>query len=311
MTSSKIVSSQARIDAPVSVLRDLVADAEGWVQLHQTAAHAEYLERGEHEDVVRQWSVADERTARTRVVRRRFAPDGGEISFTVEEPAGGPVTGGGWTFDDSGRGGTTVTMHHDLGLGTEAGNGEAVQRVRQGGEAYLATLKDAAERREELAELTVSFEDPVFVSGSVKDVYEYLYEADKWPQRIPHVTRLELEEPEPDIQFFDMDTVSADGSRHTTRSVRICLPPHLIVYKQIRTPPLLTVHTGHWKFAETPEGVLASARHTATIDPGRLHVLGEGTTVRDARRYLRRVLSANSVGNLRLAKEFAEQRAGV
>nr|WP_245667476.1 hypothetical protein [Actinomadura macra] len=36
-------------------------------------------------------------------------------------------------------------------------------------------------------------------------------------------------------------------------------------------------------------------------------LLGDGMTVEGARKYLRKVLSANSMGNLRLAKEYAEE----
>jgi len=113
------------------------------------------------------------------------------------------------------------------------------------------------------------------------------------------------------VQFFDMDTRTPDGASHTTRSVRLCFAPDLIVYKQIRLPKLLDAHTGHWKLDSTPEGTVATARHTATIKPSALSLLGPDTTVAGARRYLRRVLSANSLNTLRRAKDFAEERAGV
>ena len=173
----------------------------------------------------------------------------------------------------------------------------------------MATLRYAAERHDELSGLIISFEDPLFAAGCVRDAYTYLYEADKWPDRIPHVVRLELTEQVENIQFFDLDTASADGPKHTTRSVRICLPNQKIVYKQTQPPAMVTAHTGHWLFTETPEGLILSARHTCTIRPEGLHLLGEGTTVAQARRYLRKLLSTNSMGNLRLAKAYAEERA--
>jgi len=160
-------------------------------------------------------------------------------------------------------------------------------------------------------DLTISFADPLFIGGALSDVYRFLYEADKWPQRVDHVSRIVLTEDTPNVQFFDMDTRTPDGSSHTTRSVRLCFPEELIVYKQIKLPALLDAHTGHWKFTVTREGVVAEARHTATIKPSALSILGPGTTVEDARRYLRRVLSANSLNSLRCAKAYAEERAGV
>jgi hypothetical protein len=156
--------------------------------------------------------------------------------------------------------------------------------------------------------LVISFEDPLFIAGSKDDVYEFLYAADKWPERVPHVTALSMTEDQPGVQFFDMDSVTPEGRAHTTRSVRICRPKK-IVYKQISLPKLLDAHTGHWQFAETPEGVTVTARHTATIKPSALDLLGENTTVADARRYLRRVLSTNSLQTLRHAQTYAEGRA--
>ncbi|GAA1953625.1 aromatase/cyclase [Amycolatopsis minnesotensis] len=304
------VVRETAVAAPASVVYGLVADVDRWTHLYPPAAHAEYLERGLDEDLVEQWSVVDEHTVRHWVVRRGLDPVRERTISFEHDPAGPLAVRGDWTFEPGIGDSTVVRMRHVF---ADTGNrDEIAARMAESSERYLTCLRDSAERREELEQIVISFEDPLFVSGSVKDVYEYLYEADKWPDRIPHVTRLVLEENTPGVQFFDMDTVSADGSRHTTRSVRICLPDDKIVYKQIRTPKMLEAHTGHWLFTETPEGVVASARHTATIRPAIVpEVLGAGAGVPEARRYLRRVLCANSVSNLRLAKEFAEQRAGV
>lgn len=310
--SKHIAEDQAVVSAPVEVVRGLIMDVVGWTQLHDPAVHSEYLERGKNEDLTQQWSVVDDHTVRSWTARRWVREQGREIIF-AHEPAKPPFADvrGGWTLRPQADGSTLVTMHHEFTLlkeGTELA-ARMVESMRHGSSSYLETLKYAAENREELARLIISFEDPLFISGSVEDVYTYLYEADKWPERIPHVARLDMTEEVPNIQFFDMDTVSSDGSRHTTRSVRICRPHNKIVYKQIQPPKTMVAHTGHWKFTETPEGVIASARHSATIKPEGLHLLGEGTTVEGARRYLRRILSANSMGNLRLAKAYAEERA--
>ena len=56
--------------------------------------------------------------------------------------------------------------------------------------------------------------------------------------------------------------------------------------------------------------VVGEARHTSTIKPSALSLLGSGTTIGEARRFLRRLLSGNSMSNLSLAKAFAEERAG-
>ncbi|MDJ1136898.1 SRPBCC family protein [Streptomyces iconiensis] len=310
MLSRKTVSRTVTLSAPLTTVFGLVLRVHEAPQWHPGAIHAEHLGRSDNGDTdrVRLWSLKDEKSVRTRVLRREIR-DGESIVFEHEDPArpGGGVRGG-WYFTARADDVTEVEMRHDLGP-ADAGPGlaEAVARetVR-----YLDALREAAEHDTERRRLVLSFEDPLFIVGDVKDVYDVLYEADRWPERMAHVDRLTMTEDEPNIQFFDMDTRTSDGSPHTTRSVRVCLPHREIVYKQIRLPRLLDAHTGYWRFTEAPEGVLARAGHSVTIKPSALGLLGEGTTAGDARRYLRRVLGTNSMGNLRVAKGYAEERAG-
>jgi C7-C12 aromatase (ARO/CYC) len=309
-----LAEDQVVVKAPVDVVRRLVMDVAGWPQLHRPAVHAEHLDHNDDGDLIQHWSTVDHDTVYTWRERRQLHDGGARLSF-VHEPAEPPFADlrGEWTFEPTADGAVTVRMCQRFALlePSEAETTRQRERLRAINQEYLETLRYAAENHQELQRLTISFEDPLFVAGSIEDAYAYLYEADKWPERIPHVKALTLAEKTPNIQFFDMDTVTPDGSAHTTRSVRICLPNNKIVYKQTEPPKALDAHTGHWLFTPTPEGVIASARHTATIRPEGLDVLGPGTTVEDARRWLRRVLSANSMGNLRLTKEYAEQRAGL
>jgi C7-C12 aromatase (ARO/CYC) len=304
-------SDEVVVAAPAAVARGLVDDVIGWTQLHTTAVHAEILEDDGTEQLIQHWAVADRHSVRTWKVRRTREAD--RISF-VHVPAEHPFASlsGEWTFKEQ-DGKTVVTLRHDFTLaeGEEGRLDEVTDRLHAGNQDYLRVLGYAAENGEELDQLIIRMEDPLFIAGDIKDVYDYLWEADKWEERIPHIAKLDLEQPADNVQFFDMDTSTPDGSSHRTRSVRIAVEPDIIVYKQTELPVLLDGHTGHWKFTQTPEGVIAEARHTATIKPSALHILGEGTTVQDARNYLRRVLSANSMSNLRLAKAYAEERAGV
>ncbi|MEU0074319.1 SRPBCC family protein [Streptomyces sp. NPDC006332] len=296
------------VAAPAQLVFDLVAGLQNWAQFHGPSIHAEPLgRRDDGTEEFRHWWVIDDRTVRTWRARWRFDRTSLRISYEFDpaEPAAAGQRGE-WTFRELSAASTEVRVEQET-LGDERDAALADRELRE----LLSCVTDAAERHEERQDLVVDFEDPLFVAGAIDDAYAYLYEADKWPERIPHVSRLVLEESVPHIQFFDMDTTTPDGSAHTTRSVRVCLPGDKIVYKQIHLPKLLTGHTGHWKFTPTREGFVLGARHTATIKPSALAILGEGTSVLDARKYLRRVLSANSMGNLRLSKAFAEERAGV
>ena len=296
---NSIVEDQVMVAAPAELVRELICDVASWPQWYRPAVHAEFL----GPDLLQHWMVVDDHTARTWRERRRLSDDGKKV-IAVREGEDAPCTTT-WTVEDQPYGKSSLHVQVEF----PAVGREAEEAIAAENREFLAAVRDRAEQAEEMESLVISFKDPLYVAGSMEDCYAYLYEAGKWPDRIPHVLALDLEQPTPEIQFFDMDTRSADGSEHTTRSIRICLTGNKIVYKQIKPPATMTAHTGHWLFTETPEGILLEARHTCTIRPEGMHLLGEGTTVAGARRYLRKVLSANSMGNLRLTKEYAEERA--
>ena len=309
------VEHQVSVAAPAAEVFALVRDVERWPQFFTSIIHVDRRlepDAPEGTDTVRMWGVRGHASVRYWVAHRRVDEAGLRIEFDNEPPPpGAKASTDQWTVEPDGTDACVVTLRHQIDP-HDANGHTHVAVTREFGrhtQLQLDELKSVAERRKELEELVLSFEDPLFVSGSVEDAWAILYEAGKWPERIPHVSRIELTEDGPDVQFFDMDTATPDGREHTTRSVRVCFPHDLIVYKQIQLPPLLEAHTGHWRFVETPEGLIASARHTVTIKPSALHLLGPDTTVADARRYARRVLSANSMKNLQIAKAYAEERA--
>jgi hypothetical protein len=69
----------------------------------------------------------------------------------------------------------------------------------------------------------------------------------------------------------------------------------------------MAAHTGRWRFEEVPAGTRAVSEHTVIIEPDRLDVLGPGTTVADARAFVRKALGTNSTTTLLQAKEHAEK----
>ncbi|MET9297425.1 aromatase/cyclase [Streptomyces sp. NPDC003077] len=314
MSRTHLVRHTVTVKAPAERCYALVADLDAWPQHFGPAVHAEVLRRDEDgAELVRRWALTGDDTVHVWDAWRRLAPDAGRITLDQVEP-GAPLASmrATWTCSSAGASTTEVVVSHEFTLRDDAPD-DAVRTLTEELDGrtpgQLASLRETAETWEDLEPRVISFEDPLFIGGRLEDVYEFLYAAGKWPERVPHVTGLKLTEDVPGIQFFDMHTHTPDGREHTTRSVRICLPPNKIVYKQIALPALLDAHTGHWVFVQTPEGVVAHARHTATIKPSALPLLGEGTTVADARKYLRRVLSTNSLQTLRHAQRFAEERS--
>jgi len=181
--------------------------------------------------------------------------------------------------------------------------------VDRNSRSELAALRVNVERARADQEATFSFEDTVLVDGSAKDLYDFINEADRWAERLPHVATVRLTEDTPGLQELEMDTRAADGSVHTTRSYRVTFPHRRIAYKQVTLPALMTLHTGLWTFTETDAGVAAVSQHTVVLNTANIaRILGSEATVADARQYVHHALSTNSRATLGHAKAYAESR---
>ncbi|GAA3343178.1 SRPBCC family protein [Amorphoplanes nipponensis] len=314
-TLSREALETVAVAAPADAVFGLITDVRRWPQLFRSLVHTRIGPGdGGATDVVHCWGVRGPDAVRAWTARRWIDAEALTVDFDNEPPPPGVrAQHGRWTVEPSGPGSCRVTLSHAFDCGDDVpghlADRTAAEFARHSA-GQLAELKQAAERGVELDQLIIGWEDTLFVSGDAADAWVVLWEAGRWPERIPHVSRLALSEPEPGVQFFDMDTATPDGRAHTTRSVRIGFPHDLIVYKQITLPPMLEAHTGHWRFEQTPEGVLLGARHTVTLKKSALDMLGPGTTVPAARRYARKVLGTNSMKNLQIAKAYAEERAG-
>jgi hypothetical protein len=156
----------------------------------------------------------------------------------------------------------------------------------------------------------VTFEDEIPLDGSAEDAYVFIDRSDLWPQRLPHVARVRLLDPQPGVQDMEMETTTADGGTHTTRSIRLCFPSDRIVYKQLVTPELLLGHSGSWHLRKGEDGDVATARHTVVINPDAVaKVLGPDRTLADAREFVRGALGANSRTTMAHASAYARQLA--
>jgi aromatase len=291
------------------VLYDLVADVTRWPVLFGPTLHVDVLERSATGERFRLWALVGGE-AKSWTSRRTFDPDERRITFEQEQTQA-PIAsmGGAWRFRSRVDGTTDVELEHmftAVGADDDPGAadrlGEAVDRNSQEELANLARLAELGPADE----LVFGFEDVMPLPVPAAEAYDFVNRADLWPDRLPHVGRVELTESQPGVQDMEMDTVTSEGSRHTTRSIRLCFPSERIVYKQLVPPALLLGHSGSWAFAPAAHpdgsgapGAVVTARHTVAIDPGKVEpVLGPGRTLDDARTYLRDALGANSRATL-------------
>jgi aromatase len=307
-----LTEHSAAIDASPATVYRLIADVSQWPHIFGPTVHVELLEERAGEQLMQIWALAHGRV-RTWTSRRTLDENTATITFRQTVPAA-PVAamGGEWCVRPADGGGCLALLRHDFRAVGDAPDALDLIRgaVNRNSEAELAALKTAAESGAARGERQLTFSDSVRVDGAAGDVFRFLDRAGEWPRHLPHVARVDLTEEEPGIQHMEMDTRSPDGGTHTTASVRVCFPARgLIVYKQLRLPPVMTDHTGRWEVEEDGGGVVVTSWHTVTLSPeGVRRALGPTATIAEAREKVRQALGANSSITLRHAKEFAESR---
>jgi aromatase len=299
---------EVNVGAPAEQVYALIADVGRWPEIFPPTVHAECVEKDGNCELIQIWATANG-AAKTWTSRRQHHPERMSVSFRQERsqhPVGG--MGGEWVVEPVSGSACRVRLLHDFFAAGDdpAGLDWITQAVDRNSLSELHALKASAEQDGPGGLIT--FDDVVTVDGSAKDVYDFLNEAQLWPQRLPHVARVSLEEETPGLQVLGMDTSTKDGSVHTTRSVRVCQPYGSIVYKQIVTPALMTLHTGRWLIEERAgRGVLVTSRHTVRINTARItDVLGPDADLLTAQQFVRNALSGNSLTTLRAAKAYAE-----
>ncbi|WP_019635006.1 aromatase/cyclase [Actinomadura atramentaria] len=308
-TAPREVEHEITIGAPAADVYRFIADVENWPRMFPPTVHVERTPLDGANERIQIWATANGEP-KTWTSRRVLDPGALRVEFRQEKSTP-PVAsmGGTWIIEPRGDAGCRVRLLHDYTAVDDDGLAWIEQAVDRNSRSELAALKANAEQAVGAAELSLSFEDSVEVDGSVEDVYDYINEAGRWKERLPHVARVILTEDTPGLQTLEMDTSAKDGSTHTTKSVRVCFPHHTIVYKQITLPALMSLHTGRWTLEQHGDKVTATSQHTVVVNTANIAaVLGPDAGVPEAREFLRSALGTNSLATLGHAKEYAEGR---
>lgn len=301
MRSEQTLVAVRTVAAPPGELYRVVADPAWWPAVFPECVHAEREAAAPGSDRLRVWSHTGERV-RVRTVARTLDPGGLRIGFTE------PGTGRGvWTFKALRGGHSEIVLTQRIVAGNEVPDAEA----------DLAALDRVAGQPHAVDAVLLDFADVMPLETTAQDAYRFVAESDRWPDLLPHVARVDLVQEhavagEPVVQDMTMDTLTADGGRHTTRSIRLCFPATTtssgrIVYKQLLPPTQLVGHSGAWDFADGPAAdrtgpARAVATHRLALDAAvATELLGDGATLADARAHLRAVLGANSRATLAAA----------
>ncbi|MFF4797244.1 aromatase/cyclase [Streptomyces sp. NPDC001351] len=303
----------AEIDAPAETVYEIIADVTRWPQFFAPNVHVEHLGKGEGTEHIHIWATANG-SVKNWTSRREL--DRARLTVTFRQEISTPPVasmGGTWVVLAEGDARCRLELRHDFTVVGDDPDGVTWvnSALDRNSAAELAGIKRVAEDCASLDEVMFEFADTVHIAEDGTRVFDFLNRADLWPERLPHVARLDFTEAEPGVQIMAMDTKAADGSVHTTESVRVVFGTERIVYKQTTVPALLTAHTGCWTIAPKGDGVDVTSQHTVIIRPEAVEkVLGAGKTVADARAYVQHALSTNSRATLGHAKDFAEVSRG-
>ncbi|MEU9591462.1 aromatase/cyclase [Streptomyces sp. NPDC048219] len=295
------------IAAPADELYSVVADVTRWPAVFEPTVAVRHLERVGRTERFQLWAEVNGQVATWRSTRVLDA-DRGIIVFHQEHSAP-PFDrmSGAWLFRASADGGTEVVLRHRFSVADSEALEDAERALDANSTRELNALAGVVASGHPVNDVTFSFTDTVVLDRPVADAYAFIERAERWERVLPHVTRVVLDEPVRHVQHLEMDT-TVDGSRHTTRSVRICRAPGWIAYKQRVTPPLLAGHSGEWIFEPHPRGTLAVAHHTVTLRPEAIPgLLGPGASVADARAHVREALGRNSRATLSHAAAVTTQ----
>ncbi|MFE1595093.1 aromatase/cyclase [Nocardia sp. NPDC058705] len=311
------VAHTVTVPAAPAVVFALLADVERWPLIFPPTVHARFLEKapeGGGPERLQLWATANG-GVRTWTSRRLVEPMRQRISFEQDRPVA-PIAamGGEWIVRPMTGGGSEVVLTHTYAaVDDDAETLAWLEKAVDGNSrSELAALAEAARDAETGKEASFTFRDSLRIDGTFAAVHAFLDRAEHWVERLPHVARVKLTEHLPGVQILEMDTQTADGSSHTTRSVRVCTAPHSIHYKQLVTPALLRVHIGSWLLDEDENGgVTATAEHTVVLATDAIdRVLGPDATEEQARAFVREALGRNSSTTLRQAKAFVEGTSG-
>ncbi|MER5809324.1 SRPBCC family protein [Streptomyces sp. NPDC002033] len=297
--------------APAGVLYALVADTTPWPLFLPDTVHVERLDFDGATDRYSQWAAVDGSLG-PQLWRRTLDAHHRRIGFRRERPAE-PVTtaAGAWTVEELAPGWSRLTLEQDI---TVAGNRSAdaervLESARAGAKAVLGRFGAFAERWQRLDSLRVTFEESVRVQGPAEPVHEFLYRVGSWPGRVAHVVGADVTEERPGVQRAGLVNLADDGSAYTTEALRVCFPAAgRIVFKTTRPHPLLTAHAGEWSVEPDATGVTVVCRHDALLDERAVErVMGPGTDLARARRYVREVLGRESRATLEPAQQYARE----
>lgn len=310
MTAAEIRAQHSTVvDASPPVVYELITNVALWPVIFPPTVHTRVLERSAEGDRFEIWATVSNGDVNTWRSRREFDAARRRVTFGQDhENKLFGFMGGGWTCVPLAGGQTKVVLEHRYNPPPD--QVDARQRITReldhNGTAELEALRNVAVLPGGVDRWLLTFTDSTELAGPAAAAREFIWDADRWPDRLPHVAGLELAAGAGDTQDMTMRTRAKDGSVHTTRSVRVLLSDGSIVYKQTQPPRALLGHSGRWEFVTDQSRTSIRSTHTFLLDPaGVAEVFGPSVPADEAMDRVRDALSANSRVTMEHASRYS------
>lgn len=299
------------VRASAAAVYRLLAEPENWPLMFQPFVHLEPLGIDRGLERIGMWTTSGE-AVKHWVVLRRLEKDRLRLEFRpgiVPPPL--EFTERHWSVEPLSDSECVARLIHDYRVATDdPATLETVRhQIDEIADAELAAVRAMAELEASSPELRLTLHDTVDIDGPPAAVYDFLYEAGHWPDRMPHVARVDLLHDTQDAQMVEMRTREAGGGLLTTKTARVGFPHRLIAYKHLLLPPIGKSHCVCLRIEGAPHGTTVTCVQDVVLsESGVAELLGEGARLRTARDFAQRELSSKMRLILDHAKRYVEQR---
>lgn len=304
------VEHATEVGASAQAVYRLLADLGNWPRIFGPFVHLEVLSTDGATERIGMWTTDGDRVEHW-VALRRLDEEGLRIDFRPETvPPGLESMERSWVVEPVSRQTCVARLVHTYRVKADQDGPAAVARtVEEISRAELTAVKAAAELDNTSPELLLVLEDRVDIAGPAHDVYAFLYAAEHWSERLPHVARVEVRQDSSGLQLLEVDTRESRGGVFTTRTARVGFPDRALVYKQLALPPLGSSHHVSWRITETATGAAVHSEQVVVVRPaGVTELFGAGSDPEEATSFIRRELHAKVRLVLDGAKEYVEAR---
>lgn len=106
----------------------------------------------------------------------------------------------------------------------------------------------------------MNFKHKYFINAKVEEVYEKLFQIEKWPDLIPHVTEIQPLNTDDKEQRVIM-TIQNQKGIEQMETVRTFVKDKYITFHQPSPPKPLSIHNGKWNLQEFDGGTIVESVH--------------------------------------------------